>query len=144
MTTAEAFSLPRTGDVPLTFSGVVVARASSQQPRTKRDTPLERRWHELTLFRTTSGKLVAHITYRTDWTGELGDSVARVGSLPDLIDWLRDYDPCDVVVGFPPGKGFADRQRRLLESIELGYDTALSTLLAELGAGEPVDHEQDA
>ena len=133
------YTLPRTGDAPLTFQGELVARSSAQQQPTKRDLPLERRYHVLAIYRTLKQQHVGHITYVTTWQGELGDALAVVGTLDEVVAWFRDYDPTGPVAGFPAGRGFADRQQRLLEAIELGYDSALSTLLAWLGISEIVE-----
>ncbi len=139
MDQSQLHFLPRTGDVPLSVSGTLVCRASSQQPTTKRQGPLERRYHRLALFKTNTGRHVGHIEYVTDWPGEIGDALAKVGTLAEVVAWFRAYDPCAAVQGFPPGRGFAERQARLLEAIELGYDAALSALLTELGISEPVE-----
>ncbi len=80
--------------VPLRVQGRIVATTSSQQTPTKREQPLERRYHVLALYRTPSGQHVGHIKYVTSWPSELGDSLARVGTLAEVIDWFRAYDPC--------------------------------------------------
>lgn len=136
MDPVTTFILPRTGDSPLRVAGVLVARASSQQPKTKKAAPLETRWHELAVYLTLSGKHVAHIHYRTTWPGEFDDSSAGAGTLAELVTWLKSYDPCGAVIGFPPGSGFAPRQARLLDAIELGYDSALSVVLTQLGVSD--------
>ena len=138
-TQSETNILPRTGQPPLRVVGILVARASSRQTPTKKGRPLETRWHDLTVYRSDSGQTVGHISYRTEWPGELDDALARVAPIPDLVRWLEDHDPTGAVVGFPAGKGFADRQSALLTAIEHGYDRALSELLAGLGVTETVE-----
>lgn len=139
MSEFREYVLSRSGDAPLRFIGQLVASSNSQQPTTKRDLPLERRWHVLTLYQTRSGQYVGHIAYRTTWAGETEDSLACVGVLPEVADWFRDHDPMESVEGYPPGAGFAARQERLLSAIEAGYDAALSKLLAEAGFTETID-----
>jgi len=142
MPNPDTHTLTRTGDVPLTFSGSLIARASSQQPPTKKGrSELETHWHELALYLTTAGTHVAHISYRSTWPGELDDHCARAGTLSDCVGWLRDYDPTGPVKGFPlpHGPSFAARHAALLQQVEHGFDSALSQLLTGLGISETVD-----
>lgn len=140
MSDPAQYLLERTGDAPLTFSGSLVASASSQQPPTKRGrSELETHWHELTLYQTTGGQHVAAVAYRSTWPGELEASSARAGTLTDCVDWLRSYEPDRDVQGFPSGRGFAPRQERLLALVRHGYFVALGKLLAGLGVSETID-----
>ncbi len=138
----EIHNIPRTGDLPLKITGNIVGTSSSQQPPTKKGrSELETHWHELALYLTTSGKHVAAISYRSTWPGEIDDHCARVGTLSDCVEWLRDNDPTGPVKGFPRPHGpkFAERHAALLDQVEHGYDAALSVLLAGLGISETVD-----
>ena len=138
----DTYTLPRTGDAPLSFQGQLVVSSSSQQPPTKRGrSELETHWHELALYVTAAGKHVAAISYRSTWPGELEDHCARVGTLSNCLRWFREYDPTGPVRGFPlpHGPSFARRHSALLDQVEHGYDAALSQLLAGLGVTETVD-----
>ncbi len=138
----DAYTLPRTGDAPLAFQGRFIARASSQQPPTKKGrSELETHWHELALYLTTAGTHVAAISYRSTWPGELDDHCARVGTLTDCLRWFREYDPTGPVRGFPRphGPSFARRHAALLQQVEHGFDAALSALLTGMGISETVE-----
>lgn len=86
-------SLPRTGNVPLKFDGDLVAMSiPSVESGKKGKDP--KRWHELSLFRTPTGKYVLAISYRVEWKGEHDHYYAEAFSdITSVIRAIQSYDP---------------------------------------------------
>lgn len=121
-------TLPRTGDAPVTFSGSLLAESDGRM-QSGRD---HNRYHNIALYRTDGGSYVVSISYRTMWEGEQDQhTVETRGSAAEAVEVLREYDPTDSVMGFPPGAAYAEKQARLLRDIETRYDAQVSELLAE-------------
>lgn len=126
---------PRTGQPALQCTGTLLARATSKREKGN----LSRYWHELTLVRAASNKLVLAVSYRSDWPQETPQDDAFV--LDDLIavpPALAAYEPLDGVAGYPEGEQFEARQRKLEGEIWTGYYAAVARLLAEAGIVERV------
>ena len=124
------YTLPRTGDSPLTFRGDLIAEADSQA----RQGPAETRWYELAVYRTAGGSYVVAVGFRSRWQGEQGRNTARVFATPaEVRAYLRDYDPCDPALwaGIPPGVHAADRRNTMTGNAIAGaYRAAVSRVLA--------------
>ena len=121
-------TVPRSGDAPLRFAGDRLADASSHRASGYR----QNRWHELAMYRATSGDLVAHVHFSSTWEAEDSRDTAEVHSVPDsLIAWLRGYDPCDDYYGFPEGPQYAAKQERLDAEVRAGYEQAVAAVLAD-------------
>ena len=124
------YTLPRTGDSPLTFRGDLIAEADSQA----RQGPAETRWYELAVYRTAGGSYVVAVGFRSRWQGEQGRNTARVFATPaEVRAYLRDYDPCDpdCWTGIPPGVHDADRRNAMTRSAVAGaFRGAVSRVLA--------------
>ena len=127
--TPPQISVTRTGLAHLTFHGEKLASVvGARQGGQERD-----RWHEIAVWRTTSGQLVVGITYRTRWQGELSHDAAVVcATALDVVRSLHDYDPVAHVVGYPPDAVHAGRQARLLADLRLRYQVLVSQVLAVL------------
>lgn len=123
------YTLPRTGDSPLTFRGDLIAEADSQA----RQGPAESRWYEIALYRTAGGSYVVAVGFRSRWQGEQDRNTARVFATPaEVRAYLRDYDPCDpeLWAGIPPGVHDADRRNALTRSAVAGaFRGAVSRVL---------------
>ena len=120
------YTLPRSGKPPLRFQGEVLAESDGQRQAGRDWT----RWHELTVYRTTVGKYVVHVAYRTRYQGELEHDLATVADDPAAVGKiLTDYDPASVVRGFPPHESYADRQAKLLAEVRARYAAQVSDLL---------------
>ena len=99
--------LQRTGDAPLRFDGELVGDSDGQR-QAGRD---RNRWHDLAVYRLKDGQYVVAIAYRTQWQGELDHhEAAVVSTAKDIVEVLREYDPCGHLGGFPAGPQYAERQ----------------------------------
>lgn len=132
----ETYTLPRTGDAPLKFTGEPIAASCGKRLLGKDNN----RWHDLAVYSTESGYVVA-IQYGTQWQGESGYDLAAPCRTPaEVRKVLRDHDPTARLGGFPPGDAYADRQARLVADLRARYEQQVSEVLA--GAGE--DFAEDA
>ncbi len=126
---SQEFTLTRTGDSPLKFSGEKIAEANGRI----RSGQEQNRWHEIRAYRTDGGKYVLEIQYCTCWQGEDGHSHVSVHDDPAaLADELKSYYPLEHVLGFPPHPQFASKQARLEESLRLRWETVVSDLLGDI------------
>lgn len=125
----EKFTLTRTGDRPLSFTGERIASADGYLHGGQQ----QNRWHEIAVYATESGKFVGHVAYRTAWQGEDSHYLAFFSQhLADVVDELRAYDPTEFLVGFPPHENFADKQLRLIQSLRLRWASLLTDVFDEL------------
>ncbi len=133
----KQYTLTRTGDRPLTFTGEVVASAGGKMHGGQN----QNRYHEITVYRTTGGKYVLEVEYCTCWSGEDGRHYAEVCNSPDaIVDALRFCDPLEHLQGFPAHPAYADKQARLEESLRQRWGVLVSEVLGELpGAEERVE-----
>ncbi len=59
-------------------------------------------------------------------------TLERTGNRPLSADFLRiEYDPVAYVIGYPPGDQFTLKQERILQSLRLRYESAVSELLSD-------------
>jgi hypothetical protein len=129
------YTFPRTGAPALACEGELLARATSKREKGN----LSRYWHELTLVRAASGKIVLAVSYRSDWPQETPQDDAFVlDNLEAVPPALAEYEPLDGVGGYPEGEQFEARQRKLEGEIWTGYYAAVARLLAEAGIVERV------
>jgi len=127
ITESHDVTLDRSGDRQLKFRGRRVGAASSRQ----QSGSLQNRWHELAIYRTDRGRYVVAVAYRTSWQGESSRDYAEpIATAQAAASCLREYDPRADVAGYPAGPQYAERQRRLLSEIEVGYESAVSRALA--------------
>lgn len=128
--------IPRTGNVPLAFTGRLLARAGSGRENGRDLT----RWHELAVYETSGGQFVAHREWNTRYEGEPCVSEADVfASLEGAVNFLRDCDPCQYLRGFPRGEHYREKQRRLEDEIRLRYLALVGEVLERAGAEEVVE-----
>jgi hypothetical protein len=135
---AEKIIVLRTGQPPLRFAGELAAEASSKEHQG----PLQNRWHEIAVYRTAGGKLVASVVFRTIWQGEHDAHWARLAERDKaLIDDLQnDYDPTAGWTGHPTGAMDAERKNALLrEAIVGGYQRCLTAVFEKLNLAEEVE-----
>ena len=132
--TAQSHTIPRTGELPVEFTGNLLAYDTSQQPKLNH-------WHEVAVYRTVKGSYVVHVAFRTSWKTESpSDWVTVAKSLPDVAAELLDYDPAEGVSGPPQGMlDWERRQEEVRNAAAERYDTLVSRVLAKLpGAGERI------
>lgn len=123
----STFTLPRTGQPPLKFTGSIIAETSGEIVNGHE----QLRYHDIGIYRTVAGKYVTEINYYSSWRNETGyDDVAIWDSTSEVAAALRNYDPVCYVQGWPPGKQFDDRQRRLLVDLRSRFNRQVSEVLA--------------
>ena len=121
----KEYTLTRTGDRPLHFSGECIAAADGKIHSGKE----QNRWYELAVYRTAAGKYVVEVAYRTQWQGEGAHYRATVCStIDEVADEMRTTDATEYLEGFPAHPDYADKQARLIASLR----TRLGTLISEI------------
>jgi hypothetical protein len=130
----KTMKIERTGQRPLEFEGEQLAEVSTRNHAGKE----RNRWHEITVWKTKSGKFVAAVSYHTQWEGEAGyDDALVFESLDQVATLLEEYIfPNIGAIGFPAMPTYADRQARLMEELEQAFKHAAGRLLNELGVAE--------
>ncbi len=128
MNAMDTITLSRSGRAPLQFTGMVIAKASSQQYQG----PCQSRWHELTVYRHADLRLVLAIGYRTQWQGEMDrDEAIICADDAALRDSLAAIDPLADIIGFPPGHQFDEKRAYIEKQLRQCWDAAISELLAQ-------------
>lgn len=118
--------LARTGDVPVEFEGRLLA--SDKSFSDSADSP--DRGYELAIYKASDGRWVAALHYHSRWKSESNTSrVIVTDSVRELTAELMELDPLRDVVGYPPGKQFVEKQKRLLDALEGQYDSLLGRVL---------------
>ena len=134
------YTIGRTGDRPLAFKGTLIAEAKGN--------PDPQRWYELRTYSTDGGKYVVEIAYQSSFvhksagkTPEPDHREAAILESPEQVaQVLTDYRKraTDCVMGFPTNNPvFADRQRKLLQSIVGEYDRLTQMLLTDAAVSDP-------
>lgn len=84
--TTTVFTLPRTGMMPITFSGELIGSVSGRElPKWER----RERWHELSLYVAASGRVIVHCAFRTTSKYEVeNDQVRTFENIFDAVRWL--------------------------------------------------------
>lgn len=122
------YTLRRTGERPLRFQGERIAEAGGSH-QFGRD---QNRWHDIAVYLTSGGKFVVHVEYCTRWQGEADHSHVEICDQPDAVAAvLRNYNPLELVAGFPADDRYAERQARLFRDIRLRYDSLVSEVLRD-------------
>ena len=129
----ESFTIPRTGDVALTFSGKLLSQVSTKTHQG----PTQNRWFDLRLFRTNVISLVGAITYSSSWQSETEQHFADVfDDSAAARKWFRAFDPCSVKLWqgqreYPNDNGDAARRNEYnRNAIKVAYGAAVSELLS--------------
>ncbi len=124
----------RSGNIPLEFIGEIIFDQTTSNGK-KNCT----RYHKLQLARTSDPKkYVAAIAFRTLRDGDYDYNWAKVGSAEEIAAWVSSFDPNGVLLGFPVGEKFDEKQRRLKLDIALRFREKASLMLAELGITEKI------
>ncbi len=107
-------TLHRTGLPPLAFDGRLVADASGKFTGDRTNV----RWHDISVYRTLSGRYVLQIGYNSTWRDEPGwHDAYDLGDSAELVRKLADYDPTRYVRGYPMETRYQERQARLKADI---------------------------
>lgn len=127
----DQIQIPRTGDVPLRFTGERIASGTSRRDGGKHP---QKQWYEAELYRTTGGNYVAHAIYKTEWTNERECHWAGAFDSRDAaVDWMYNLEVTDLEIGYPSGPRFAGQQEQLLARLEQQWDALISDLLNQCG-----------
>ena len=133
--TLTEFKLPRTGNVPVRFTGELIAEATSRKdgkPNADGTPRPSKQWYEASIYRTQGGGFVVAATYRTDWAHETEYRWADpVESTAAAVKWLQGLDVICVVAGYPDVPRFKPQQDRLLDSLQDQWDWLVGELLAK-------------
>lgn len=122
----NTYTLPRTGDAPLRFSGELIAEADGERQNGRE----QNRWHELRVYRSAVGGYVVAITYRTRWQGEASrDTVVVRADAAGVADFFRHHDPVAGVRGYPDHEQYRDKQARLLADLKERFEGLVSEVL---------------
>jgi hypothetical protein len=121
--TTESFRLTRTGNRPLSFDGALISISSSREHESSR-------WHELALYRTSAGKWVLSVVFRTLWQGEHDHHSAEIFDGPELAAaWLSGFGPTSNLLGYPDSEAYRAKQERLEKLLSQRFAVAVSGLL---------------
>ncbi|MBS3949739.1 MAG: hypothetical protein KGZ53_03630 [Peptococcaceae bacterium] len=125
----KEYTLTRTGDRPLQFSGECIAAADGKYHAGQE----QNRWHEMSVYRTMGGKYVVEVAYRTQWQGEEAHYRAAIcETIEEVITSLRSIDPTAHLQGFPPHPSYAEKQTRLKANLRLQLDVLISEVFDSL------------
>jgi hypothetical protein len=124
------FTIPRTGQAPLRFTGELIAETSTRLIAGRE----RNRWFVLKLYRTGGGKFPLSVAFRTRWEGEHDtDRVVLCGSTADVRIDLSLFQPLGMsIIGYPAGEHYAERQARLEQTLRLDWETAVRDLLGQV------------
>jgi hypothetical protein len=129
---ASEFTIPRTGDRPLKFTGERIAHADGERVRGKEQS----RWHEIAIYHGPGGYVV-QIAFRTKWQHELDhDFAAWVSLAPgeppgkNVAALLQNYGATAYLKGFPEGEYYVERQAKLVADLTQRYNALVSEVLA--------------
>ena len=105
----EQHKLPRSGDLPVFFKGKLLVTKNNQFRKGNQQS----RWHQISVYQTTSGRYVVYIAYRTAWVGELDqDEVYVANDLNEVAKILLNHSDSrpyrDVVASIMDHFGMAE------------------------------------
>jgi hypothetical protein len=119
-------TLNRTGDRSIMFEGELISKVDTRIIAGKD----HNRWHELAVYRTDSGRLVAFVGYRTQWAGEIDRDDAHVCNSPEeILEFFKFVDVLAGLLGYPPGAQFHEKQARIERELSQRYDAAISEVM---------------
>jgi hydroxymethylpyrimidine pyrophosphatase-like HAD family hydrolase len=121
------YTIPRSGRAPLAFDGCLIAHDDGQTVNSQRQT----RWHVIDIYQTSDGKYALVVEYHTTWKGEANHTDAGKYSTPEEVTRaLEAYDPVKHVQGWPVGKTYEDRQKRLLAEVRSRFKAQVGSVLS--------------
>lgn len=132
-TQPETITLERTGHPPLKFEGTLLTTACGQFVQPPKDKP-NADYFTISLYEVARGEgrgawHVVAIEYTKTFRDTQQHHTAIVTD--DPVATLADYDPLDVLIGFPPGEDFAERQNALESKMRRQYDVLVSAVLKD-------------
>lgn len=131
----QTYTLERTGQRALSFTGTVVASASTRVEGWRG----RQRWHEVTVYRTEGGAWVLQVAFRSEWPRELARDAASAHDTPEAVEAaLLQADAGADVTGFPEGAQFERKKARDVERTRAAWQRAVSAVLDRIEAPERV------
>lgn len=129
-------AVQRTGQRPLSFDGESLATESSRIHAGK----TRNRWHEIEVWKTTAGKFVVAVSYRTQWEGESSyDDGLAFDTKEQVATLLEEYIfPNIATIGYPPTPAYGERQAKLLAELEEAFKNRVGAVSDALGVVEEV------
>jgi hypothetical protein len=118
----KTYTLPRSGQAPLRFTGALVAQSDNEGNDNNR-------WYRVTVYES-QGRYVVHVGYHTRWESETDHDYVGVASDPGEVGkLLSSYDVLPEGRGYPPTQAFEERQRRLRAALQRDFDSIVSEVL---------------
>jgi hypothetical protein len=133
----EKHTLPRSGLSGVTFTGELIGEATDPLPEWRKAIKDVRRWHELRLFKTGSGKYVVAIGFRSGLEQESAQETVRTCETAEEVERFLigddGYDPLQFLEGFPETPKFEKPQQRLEDRVTKDFESRVGLLLANAG-----------
>lgn len=124
---SQDFIVPRYSAASLAFTGELLATVSAKSTRPNKT---NKRYHEIDLYLTDSGKYVVAIRFRCETRHDDPYDEAEVCESPaEVVEYLTEFDMLANVRGWPLA---AHRQedQRLREALTNNFDRLVSQLLS--------------
>lgn len=122
------YTLTRTGQAPLHFTGEILADEDSRLTAGRENN----RWHEMRVYRTKGGNYVVEVIYRTQWQGEEDYFWALEAAAASSVEMRLREILCEIndpVKGFPLGQQYEEKQARLLHDLQQRFEVLTSDVL---------------
>lgn len=122
--------LARTGGPPLeVYANLIATERTNDDQKVDRD-------YEVSVYEMPEkGGYVVAVKYITRWKTEAStDRVILCPAPCDLVKVLTEFNPLADVIGYPGGKQFEEKQKRLMTSLKLQWDALVGRLLAKIPA----------
>jgi hypothetical protein len=88
----KEYKLQRTDDVPLRFTGELIAEGSSESE----DGPRSRSWHTVDVYQTRGGQWIGHVWFNSGTTSQPNEDTVMVAeSQEELRQQLLAYEQAD-------------------------------------------------
>lgn len=122
----QEYTLQRTDDRPVVFTGELIASAKSPgHARSLKSSTEKAHWFEMDCYKTAGGKYIISLRYR--YQGKLFrevpyDKVILSDSQELMFREADDFDPMSVVGGYPKTEHWRDKQTGLERDIRRDYE----------------------
>ena len=146
----QEYVLTRSGEIPAKISGELIGSSASKNITTPAKESSARQWFTLDVYRTASGRFVAHIKYRAGSRlarEEACDVIEVAPSGERLLAQLQGINPSDnFVVGWPGdghpddnyGKDFRENDASVCRYAHIEWDNLLERSAHLFGAVEEI------
>lgn len=130
----STFTIPRQGKPPVIFNGRLYAWAETERDASRAGDLFN--FHRINIYTREDGAAVVNVRFLTNWgkerRGELPYEHAEVvPSLGHVADALARHDPCQGLVGIPPGINLWEQRNSFNQkTIRMRYQEAVGELLA--------------